>query len=255
MSNAYPIALAAGTLASLLWIGLYVPPARSTTPDYNLRGLNAGLWAVFMGLAGARLGFALLHLDYFKSNIQAITWFWNGGLSWIGGVLGAVVGIGIYALFNKHRFWPLADTVAFTAPLLGFASWFGCLYDSCAYGKRADAGILTPLSSDMFGVEATRWPVQAAGAIICLLIFLLLFTLRRRKLNDGIVTTVSLSLISAGNLFLYFFRGDSIRLIYGFRLDALATVPLLLASLIALVILSKRSIFIRHRNETLSHPS
>ncbi|MEE9507814.1 MAG: prolipoprotein diacylglyceryl transferase family protein [Anaerolineales bacterium] len=250
MSNAYPIALAAGTLASLLWIGLYVPPSRSTTPDYNLRGLDAGLWAVFMGLAGARLGFALLHLDYFKSNIQEITWFWNGGLSWIGGVLGALVGIGIYALLNKHRFWPLADTVALAAPILGFASWFGCLYDSCAYGKRADVGLLTPPSSDMFGVEASRWPVQGTGAIICLLIFLFLFTLRRRKLNDGIITTVSLSLISAGNLFLYFFRGDSIRLVNGLRLDALATVPLLLSSLIALVILSKGSIFIPHRNKT-----
>lgn len=239
MSNVYPFALAAGTLASLLWISLTIPPSRSTTPEFNLRGLDASLWAVLLGLAGARLGFVLLHLNYFKINPQETTWFWDGGLSWIGGVLGALIGIAIFASINKHRFWPLADTIAVAAPILGFACWFGCLFDSCAYGKIADAGFLTPPSTDMFGVEASRWPVQGAGAIISLLIFLFLLNIRRRDPEDGILSTISLSLISAGNLFLYFFRGDSIQLMNGLRVDALATIALLIISVIILIVLIK----------------
>lgn len=231
MLNAYPIALAAGTLASLLWIGLTVSPSRSTTPEYNLRGLDAGLWALLNGLVGGRLGFVLLHLNYYKVNPQEITWFWDGGLSWIGSAIGAILGVLVFALIFKHRFWPLADTIAVAVPIMGFASWLGCLVDSCAYGSRADFGLLTPPSTDMFGVGANRWPVQSMGAILSLIIFLILINLRRRNVKDGILTSVSLGLISTTNLFLYFFRGDSIRLVNGYRLDALATIPILLVSL------------------------
>lgn len=250
MSNAYPLALAAGTLASLLWISLTIPPSRSTTPEFNLRGLDATLWAVLIGLAGARLGFVSLHLDYFTKNPQETIWFWDGGLSWIGGVLGALLGIAIFASINKHRFWSLADTIAVAAPILGFACWFGCLLDSCAYGKIAHAGFLTPPSTDIFGVEASRWPVQGTGAIINLLIFLVLLNLRRRVPQEGILSALSLSLISTGNLFLYFFRGDSVRLINGLRVDALATAALLSISIIVLVVLIKQPLSKRERNET-----
>lgn len=239
MSNVYPLALAAGTIATFLWISLTLPPSRSTTPDYNQRGLDAALWAVLLGLAGARTGYVLLHFNYFKLNLQEVTWFWDGGLGWIGGVAGALSGIALFALINKQRFWPLADTISVAAPLLGFACWFGCLFDSCAYGKLAQVGFLTPSSTDIFGFEANRWPVQGTGAILQLLIFLFLMNLRRRDLADGVLSTTSLSLISASNLFLYLFRGDSVRLINGMRLDALASIPLLIGSLILLIGLLK----------------
>ena len=239
MSNVYPLALAAGTLASFLWIGLTVPPSRSTTPTLNQRGLDAALWAFLLGLAGARAGYVLLHLNYFKLNLQEVTWFWDGGLGWIGGVLGVLSGITLFALINKHRLLPLVDTISVAAPLLGFACWFGCLFDSCAYGKLANVGLFTPPSTDIFGFEANRWPVQGIGAILNLLIFLVLVNLRRRDRADGVLSAASLSLISASNLFLYFFRGDSMRLISGLRLDALATIPILIGSIILLIILLK----------------
>lgn len=239
MSNVYPLALAAGTIASFLWISLTFPPSRSTTPAYNQRSLDAALWAVLLGLAGARTGYVLLHFNYFKHNLQEVTWFWDGGLGWIGGVVGALSGIALFSLINKHRFWPLADTISVTAPILGFTCWFGCLFDSCAYGKLANLGLLTPPSSDIFGFEANRWPVQGTGAILYLLIFLVLMNLRRRQLADGVLSATSLSLISASNLFLYFFRGDSVRLVNGLRLDALASIPLLIGSLVLLIGLLK----------------
>lgn len=240
MSNVYPLALAAGTLASFLWISLTTPPSRSTTTDYNRRGLDAALWAVLLGLAGARTGYVLLHWNYFKINPQEVSWFWDGGLSWIGGMLGALAGIAIFAAANKLRFWPLVDQISIATPILGFACWFGCLFDSCAYGKSASYGFLTPQSKDIFGFEANRWPVQGTGAILNLLIFLLLINLRHRDQPEGVMFATSLSLVSASNFFLYFFRGDSIRLINGLRLDALATIPIFIGSVVLLIILLKR---------------
>lgn len=248
MSNIYPLTLAGGILASFLWIGLSVPPTKSTTLEYNQRGIDAALWATLTGLTGARLGYVLLHIDYFRTNPNQITWFWEGGLSWIGGVVGAFLGVATFTLLYKHRFWALADTFAIPISILGFVSWLGCYFDSCAYGRRAELGFLTPPSNDIFGVVANRWPVQGAGVIISLLIFLLLINLQRRKMEDGTLFLVSLGAISVTNLLLYIFRGDPIRLINGLRLDALATAALILIEVVAITILMVKS-FLKKKSD------
>lgn len=249
MSNMYPFTLAGGILASLLWIGLGVPPTKSTTLEYSQRGIDAALWATLTGLTGGRLGYVLLHVDYFRTNPNQITWFWEGGLSWIGGVVGALLGVALFALINKHRFWTLADSFAIPISILGFTSWLGCYFDSCAYGRRAEVGFLTPPSNDIFGITANRWPVQGTGVILSLIIFLLLFYLQRRDMEPGALFLTSLGAISATNLTLYFFRGDPIRLINGLRLDALATAALLLFAVIAIMILMMKSFLKRKSDE------
>ncbi|MCK5647029.1 MAG: hypothetical protein KAH97_09625, partial [Anaerolineales bacterium] len=67
--------------------------------------------------------------------------------------------------------------------------------------------------------------------------------------KDGILTSASLGLISTTNLLLYFFRGDSIRLINGYRLDALATIPILLISLVLLLYFAKITLIQRGKNK------
>lgn len=250
MSNIYPFTLAGGILASFLWIGLSLPPTRSTTPEYNQRGIDAALWATLAGLTGARLGYVFLHFDYFRTMPQQISWFWQGGLSWIGGVIGALLGLALFAYINKHRFWPLMDTFALPVSILGFACWLGCYFDSCAYGRRAEVGLLTPQSKDIFGLVANRWPVQGTGGIISLLIFLLLLYLQRRTMEDGVLFLISLAALSATNLFLYFFRGDPIRLFNGLRLDALATAALLLLIAVTILVIIMKPSSKRENDET-----
>ena len=219
-------------LASLLWLSrVDASPSRNPSVKNARARIDRGLIALVFAVIGARLGYVIPNLAYFQNNPFQILWMWDGGLSWIGGMVGAILSMLVLAYYKKQPFWYLLDSIAIPAVILGFASWFGCLLDGCGYGKIADFGILTPLSPDVFGVEAKRFPVQGAGAIFHLLLLPYLGLLRRRKIREGVLAGVSLLLISLGNFILVFFRGDSVRLVSGIRLDAIATIPLLVLSL------------------------
>ncbi|MFH1429604.1 MAG: prolipoprotein diacylglyceryl transferase family protein [Candidatus Margulisiibacteriota bacterium] len=60
---------------------------------------------------------------------------WNGGLVYFGGVLGAIIGGGLFCLLKKVPFWRLADLVA---PGIAFglsSGRVGCLLNGCCWGK------------------------------------------------------------------------------------------------------------------------
>jgi hypothetical protein len=123
------------------------------------------------------------------------------------------------------------------AIFISFSAWFGCLLDRCAYGAAADLGWLTPISPDLFGAEARRWPVQGAGAILSLISILVLLRLQQQKPRKGTVALVGTGMISAINLLLAFFRGDSMPLVYGIRLDGLFAGVFVILALLGLALL------------------
>lgn len=236
MSNAYPIIMSLAILASLLWLSS-VKASTTQNPSIkkSIARIDRGMIALVFAVIGARLAYVLPNLAAYQNNPIQILWMWDGGLSWIGGMLGAVISMLALASAKKQSFWFLLDSIAIPVVVIGFASWFGCLLDGCGYGKIADFGILTPPSSDVFGAEAMRYPVQGVGAIFLLLLLPYLGVLRQRKIREGVLAGVSFSLISLSNFILLFFRGDSVRLVAGIRLDAIATIPLIVLSLGGLI--------------------
>jgi phosphatidylglycerol:prolipoprotein diacylglycerol transferase len=198
--------------------------------------LDSGLAALGSGVLGARIGFVIAHWDYYFSKPVEILWFWEGGLSWIGGALGATTGLYLYTAFTRRSFWTLADALAIPSALMASSSWMGCLLDGCAYGRQSQASFFTPPISDMFGGQSTRWPTQAVGAIYCLVVLAAIYGLRSRKLPPGFLASSSLSLIAAGALALSFTRGDPVLLLTGFRLDTVGSAAILLVALSGLIL-------------------
>ena len=235
MSNAYPLALAAGALLGLLWLGL-APLERHTGADDSVARIDAGLVALFAGLLGGRLAYVLTHWGYYGSRVIESFWFWRGGLSWAGGALAALMGVAVYDRLCRRPFWAEADGLAIPAAILGATSWLGCLMDACAYGRRAPAGLLTPPAPDLLGNLAPRWPTQAIGGVYSMLIMLLLFRLAQRDLRSGLLAALALSLLSAGPLALAWIRGDPMPVMAGLRLDGVASAALLARGLFGVVV-------------------
>lgn len=241
MSDAYPWLVTLGALASLLWLGLVEEsPKQFKTLFQPISRIDAGLSTLVGGFLGARLAFVLMHMHYFSSHPNEIMNYWNGGLSWAGGAIGALLGLGIYAALTKKPFWLLADFLALPAALFAFSAWFGCLLDGCAYGEQANFGFLTPLTPNNLGIQLTRWPVQGSGAILALGTFLFLNKFRLNNPPAGMLATLSLTLISGSNLLLSFFRGDQVPAIHGFRSDALASAVLMILGLLALAMRARK---------------
>ena len=241
MSNNYPWFFSLGALAGLLWLGLTDPISKNprTSLPATVR-IDAGLAALLSGLLGARLGYVLMHSHFYMYHPVEILKLWNGGLSWVGGAVGAVLGLGLYTMVSQHSFWRIADTIALPAILFAFALWFGCMIDGCAYGKPSDVGFLTPSSHDPFGTRENRWPIQSAGAIFSLGTLVLLDRVRLQKPAEGVIASWGLSLISASNFFLAFFRGDPVPVLSGLRSDALASAVLMIIGFLSLIYCTKK---------------
>jgi prolipoprotein diacylglyceryltransferase len=235
MTNAYPLALAAGALLGLLWLGL-APFERQAKADDSVARIDAGLIALFAGLLGGRLAYVVTHWEYFGSRVIESVWFWKGGLSWAGAALAGLLGVAVYDRLARRPFWPEADQLAIPAAIVGATSWLGCLADACAYGRRTAPGLLTPPAPDLLGNLAPRWPTQAIGGVYTLLVLLVLLRLAQLGLHSGLLAAIALSLLSAGPLAIAWFRGDPMPVMAGLRLDGVASAALLALGLSGVVL-------------------
>ena len=224
MSQAYPVVFSLGCLAGLTWLAM----RRAGSVEGNAAAFTAALLALALGLIGARLGFAVLHLPYFRSHPQEILWLWEGGLSWVGGALGAVAAVGVSAWVRRMEFPALADAVALPALVVALAAWAGCSLDGCVYGLRTPAGPLSPPAPDLFGVVAPRWPTSAAGMIATGLLLSGMLVLDAHRIRPGLRTAIALGGVALIAFGLSFTRGDPAVLIGEARIDTVAAAGVLL---------------------------
>ncbi|HJL16751.1 MAG TPA: prolipoprotein diacylglyceryl transferase [Sandaracinaceae bacterium LLY-WYZ-13_1] len=150
--------------------------------------------------------------------------FWQGGLVWYGGLLGAGA-YGIYFL-HKERFPVLKgiDMAGMVLPLGVFFGRLGCWFGGCCFGVHSDHWSAvrfpawSPASESQFraglldhpGVESLPvLPTQLYEAAGCLAITaFLMFVLHPRKRFDGQVFVVSMALYAILRFFLEFLRAD-----------------------------------------------
>jgi prolipoprotein diacylglyceryltransferase len=236
--KAYPIAFLLGSVIGLLWLGWGLPRAQlhGTHAAHSHGGsefLDAGLWALALGLLGARLAFAAGHWSYYFDHPTQILWFGQGGLSWVGGALGGLLGVGVFKAISHKPFSWIADAIAVPAVILFIALWIGCLLDGCAYGVTGAATGLGWMSPDLFGSVARRWPTQTIAAVGGLGLLLALERLRHRHLKPGLlacIASVGVALILLG---LSVVRADPVPLFGGVRQDTIGASLLLIVSLAA----------------------
>jgi phosphatidylglycerol:prolipoprotein diacylglycerol transferase len=236
LQDAYPLLFALGAAAGLLWSGL-VPGGQSPRKGNQIspvQALDAGLVALATGLVGARAGYVASTWGYYSQRPQEALWFWQGGLGWTAGAAGAVLGLGLYSGISHRPFWSLADRLAIPAVLLALAAWVGCLLDGCSYGFRTAAGPLTPPAPDLLGNLAPRWPTQAAGVVASLAALAGLIGLGGRPLPPGVLACLSLTAVAAISVALSVTRADPTRMLWGMRLDGLASGAVLAAALAGL---------------------
>ncbi|MEW6568472.1 MAG: prolipoprotein diacylglyceryl transferase family protein [Chloroflexota bacterium] len=225
VNGAYSFLLTLGFAGSLLWL------AWGRQDRETLRHVDAALVALAGGLVGARLGFVLTHLGAYVARPLEALWFWQGGLSWAAGALGAVLAVVAFAVIHRFSFWPVADALAVPAALMALVSWTGCLLDGCAYGRRTDAGPFTTPTPDLFGWTTARWPTQAVGIAASTATLIFALWLQNQRLPSGVAAGLVLACLAAGALALAFTRADPVPMLWGLRADAVGSAVVLALSL------------------------
>jgi len=150
--------------------------------------------------------------------------FWNGGLVWYGGLIGASFA-GIW--FLKRVGLPVlkvVDVAGYAIPLGVFFGRLGCWFGGCCFGVQSDSWLAvrfpawSPASEKQYrehlldhpGVESLAvLPAQLFEAVGCLVIAALcMMWLHPRKRFDGQVFVVSMALYAVLRFFLEIIRAD-----------------------------------------------
>lgn len=99
---------------------------------------NAVLYAVIVGVVGARVFFVIHYFDHFRDNLLAAFAMWRGGLEFIGGVVPATIFLILYLRHLKLPYLRYLDILAM-ALLMGLAfGRIGCFLNGCCFGKPTD---------------------------------------------------------------------------------------------------------------------
>ena len=187
---------------------------------------------LILGLViGARLGYVLFYdLEKYLSDPLEIFAIWHGGMSFHGGLIGVLL-VGIFFSWrNKKSFWKIADLFIVTAPIgLGLGR-IGNFINGELYGRVTDVpwGMVFPK-----GGPHPRHPSQLyESALEGLVLFLILWFLKDKKLPSGGLLALFLSIYGVFRFFVELYREPDPQL--GFVLGHL-TMGQVLCSLMVVV--------------------
>jgi phosphatidylglycerol:prolipoprotein diacylglycerol transferase len=175
------------------------------------------LFYSFLGLIiGARVGFCFFYYpDYFLAHPLEIVKVWKGGMSFHGGLIGALA-FG-FAYIKKHKesflFW--ADVASIPAPLGLFFGRIGNFINGEIFGKPTNLpwGMVFPE-----GGPIPRHPVQLYESLVTgLFLFLIMYSLRHKAWPDGAKFALFLVLYGILRFLFEFLRepAQSLPLLFG----------------------------------------
>lgn len=181
----------------------------------------------------ARMYYVLFNLDYYDSFLDMIN-IRSGGLAIHGGVLGAVGSFWIYSKVKKLDFWKWLD-IAAPSIILGQAiGRWGNFINQEAHGGPTDL----PWGIMVDGVKVH--PTFLYESLGNLIIFFILFKMRKTKKFDGQQIAWYMILYSIIRFFIEGLRTDS--LYFGsFRVAQLISLLLIGLGILILVLRSKKT--------------
>ncbi|MBL7054596.1 prolipoprotein diacylglyceryl transferase [Candidatus Woesearchaeota archaeon] len=154
-------------------------------------------------IAGARLFYILFYnLGFYLENPLEMFALWHGGLSFHGGLAGAVIAILLFCKKKKVSFYEIIDIVVIPVALgLAFGR-IGNFLNGELYGRITNL----PWAVKFKGAEGFRHPSQLYESLKNLVIFSVLWFIRNKKLPNGFLFWSFVTLYSVLRFFVEFVR-------------------------------------------------
>lgn len=235
--NVYPVLIRIGPISIYSWgvmvalgflVGILISgreTKRKGLPSQLIYDL--ALYLLVGGLVVGRLVFVLFNLSYYLENPLQILMFQNGGLAIHGSLLGGLLAGYWFAKKRKLSLGKLADIVA-PGLILGQAiGRIGCFLNGDSYGKITTL----PWAVKFQDLEGLRHPAQLYEASLNLLVFGIIWSLRKKEKFDGYFLLLYLILYSAVRFVVEIFRESQI-LIKPFTVAQAASLVLITVSLL-----------------------
>lgn len=231
-------------LLSAIVIGIWLTAREAERKGFEKEDVyDAAVWIVIGGLIGARLFHVLDHWSHeYAADPLRVLYIWEGGLAIWGAVVGGVIAAAFVSRERRWRFPKLLDAGAPGSVLAQAIGRVACVVTGDAMGKPTTGpfGFAYTNPNAMvpqLGVYYTPMPVYEL--VTNLVIFAVLWQLRKRKWPDGRLFLVYLTLYSLERFFLAFTSSYQI-LAFGLTQSQIVAIFGLVVSLALLAWMSQK---------------
>lgn len=164
---------------------------------------NLLLWLIVGIILGSRL-FEILFYNpiYYLRNPSEIIAVWHGGLSFHGGLVGAVIVGLIYSRKKKIKFYDLADLLAIPAAIALAFGRIGNFINGELWGTKTNL----PWCVSFPEAEGCRHPYQLYESAKNFIVFLVLLALSKKQRKPGFIFWHFILLYAVGRFLLDFYR-------------------------------------------------
>lgn len=179
-------------LVIAFWLGIELSARMARNRGIDpVRILDLGLVVLVTSLVGSRLLYVVSHLAEYQNDRIGVFRVWEGGLSFYGGLIVAVI---FGMLYLKRKGLPVLKVTDIVTPQisLGIAiARLGCFLNGCCFGKESGLpwAVVFPADCQAGWVLAGKalHPTQIYSSLANLAIFVLLRKLVKRGYPHGMV--------------------------------------------------------------------
>jgi phosphatidylglycerol---prolipoprotein diacylglyceryl transferase len=168
-------------------------------------------YILLAAIIGSRLLFVIVDPGPFLQNPLKIFAIWEGGLVFHGGLI-ASLATSFFLMRRYEMPWrPTFDALAVGMPLGVTFGRIGCFMAGCCFGRPTDLpwGVRFTNPESLCPIQDVLHPSQLYEALLSLLVFGVVFWLRKRKRFDGQILATYLFLAGLVRFTVEFFRAST----------------------------------------------
>ena len=174
---------------------------------------DAILFAVPAAIICARIYYVVFRWDSYKDNPISALYIWEGGIAIYGGVIGAILGLLLFARVKKQKLTPYLDLMALGLLIGQLIGRWGNFFNREAYGAEIFNDFFLRMGIEEAGGLVRYWhPTFLYESLWNLIGFLLLHFLSKKRKYDGQTFLQYLAWYGLGRLWIEGLRTDSLYL-------------------------------------------
>lgn len=191
----FAVAFVVGTL-----VGIPIARRKGITVD---QVIDVAIFGCLGAIVFSRLLFVILNWEVYQGSLLKIFDLRDGGLAFLGGLAGGILGGYVCCKINRISVGKMADTASIPIAMGYAIARIGCLLNGCCYGLPTNVAWAMNAAGD--GI--LRHPTQIYASLSGLVIFTILVLFdRRRNKADGQSMVLFIGLYSIGRFIVEFFR-------------------------------------------------
>ena len=208
-------------------------------------------FAIFLCLAtilGARIGYCLIYnLKYYLQRSLEIVAFWQGGLSFHGGFLGALLYGFLFVKKRNKSFLRLVDVAVRAVPIGLFFGRIGNFLNSELYGRPTNGnwGVIFKTGGNILRHPSQLYESCLEGIALFIILWLIN---KRHHLAKGILTSIFILFYGLFRFFVEFFRAPDTQLGFiwsSFTMGQCLSIPMIITGVVLYIYFTSKSSWLK----------